>query len=94
LPATKPQRPRTAIETNEKLDLRYRDLAGRESHRRIRPLQLEYWGRIWTLTAWCENRNDFKSFRIDLVVSVKQTGATFAAEAGKSLADYKPRTGI
>ncbi len=85
---------RKAIETNEKLDLRYRDLAGRESHRRIRPLQLEYWGRIWTLTAWCENRNDFKSFRIDLVVSVKQTGATFAAEAGKTLADYKPRTGV
>ncbi|MGB7269989.1 MAG: YafY family protein [Albidovulum sp.] len=79
---------RQAIAAAEKLDLRYRDLAGRETKRRIRPLQLEYWGRVWTLSAWCENRNDFRSFRIDLVISVKQTGAHFKAEVGKTLADF------
>jgi predicted DNA-binding transcriptional regulator YafY len=85
---------RKAIERAEKLDLRYRDLAGRESHRRIRPLQLEYWGRVWTLTTWCENRNDFRSFRIDLVIAVKQTGVNFQAEPGRTLADFKAKTGL
>jgi predicted DNA-binding transcriptional regulator YafY len=82
---------RQAIAAAEKLDLRYRDLAGRETKRRIRPLQLEYWGRVWTLSAWCENRNDFRSFRIDLVMSVKQTGVHFKAELGKTLADFMAR---
>ena len=85
---------REAIFGCEKLDLTYRDLAGRESRRRIRPLQLEYWGRFWTVTAWCENRRDFKVFRIDLVQSLTGTGQTFTAEPGKTLADYRARTAL
>ncbi len=82
---------RRAIQGSEKLDLHYRDLAGRDSRRRIRPLQLEYWGRVWTLTAWCESRKDFRSFRIDLVVSLQPTGVGFVTEPGKTLADYRAR---
>lgn len=85
---------RQSINDCEKLDMRYRDLAGRESQRRIRPLQIEYWGRIWTLTTWCENRRDFKVFRIDLVLSLTGTGQTFVAEPGKTLADYRARTAL
>lgn len=82
---------RKAINDCEKLDMSYRDLAGRESRRRIRPLQLEYWGRVWTLTTWCENRRDFRAFRIDLVQSLAETGQVFVAEPGKTLADYRAR---
>lgn len=82
---------RTAINGCEKLDMTYRDLAGRESRRRIRPLQLEYWGRVWTLTAWCENRRDFRAFRIDLVQTLSGTGLNFTAEPGKTLADYRAK---
>jgi predicted DNA-binding transcriptional regulator YafY len=82
---------RAAIQSSEKLDMGYRDLAGRESRRRIRPLQLEYWGRVWTLTAWCEKVNDFRSFRIDLVTSLKPVGQTFMLEPGKTLADFRAR---
>lgn len=82
---------RAAIQINEKLDMDYRDLAGRDSRRRIRPLQLEYWGRVWTLTAWCEKKNDFKSFRIDLVTALKPTGQAFMLETGKTLADFRAR---
>ncbi len=84
---------RKAISACEKLDMRYCDLAGRETSRRIRPLQLEYWGRVWTLTAWCENRRDFRGFRIDLVQSLTETGQVFSAEPGKTLADYRARLG-
>jgi len=83
---------REAITGCEKLDLTYRDLAGRESRRRIRPLQLEYWGRFWTVTSWCEQRRDFRVFRIDLMQTLAATGERFTAEPGKTLADYRART--
>lgn len=82
---------RDAIAAAECLDMSYRDLAGRDSERRIRPLQLEFWGRVWTLTAWCERRKDFRAFRIDLVKGLRPTGLHFIAEPGKTLADYKAR---
>ncbi|MCY1126275.1 YafY family protein [Frigidibacter sp. RF13] len=82
---------RAAISSAEKLDMTYRDLAGRESLRRIRPLQLEYWGRVWTATAWCERRKDFRTFRVDLMLALTPTGETFVAEPGKTLADFKAR---
>lgn len=85
---------RGAIGDSEKLDMIYRDLAGRESSRRIRPLQLEYWGRVWTLTAWCEKRRDFRGFRIDLVKGLEKTGQYFYAEPGKTLADYKAKLAV
>ena len=45
------------------LTLAYRDLQGRTSERRVRPLSLHFWGRVWTLGAWCELRQDFRAFR-------------------------------
>ncbi|MGB3148033.1 MAG: YafY family protein [Paracoccaceae bacterium] len=82
---------RAAIAEAEKLDISYRDLAGRRSERRVRPLQLEYWGRVWALVAWCEKRADFHTFRIDLVTALAPTGIHFVAEPGKTLADLKAR---
>lgn len=82
---------REAITASEKLDLSYTDLAGRQSQRRIRPLQLEFWGRVWTVTAWCETSNDFKTFRVDLFKGLSTTGDHFTAEPGKTLADHAAR---
>ena len=33
----------------------------------IRPLQLDYWGRVWTVTAWDETARDFRVLRIDRI---------------------------
>ena len=51
---------RSAIRGKEWLTITYIDVSGAESHRDIRPLQLEFWGRVWTLAAWCEARADFR----------------------------------
>jgi len=44
------------------------DYAGEDGQatadRVIRPLGLYFWGKVWTLAAWCELRNDFRSFRV------------------------------
>ena len=84
---------RAAIRSRRKVRIVYRDEAGVETERLLRPLQTEYWGRVWTLTAWCEMRDDFRVFRIDRIVSLDPTFETFAEEPGRTLADYMARFG-
>jgi len=79
---------RRAIQERLKLAIRYRALDGEASARVIRPLQMEYWGRVWTCSAWCELRGAFRAFRIDRMDSCALTGRTFAPEPGKTIEDY------
>jgi predicted DNA-binding transcriptional regulator YafY len=67
--------------------IRYTDLAERPSERTLRPLGCFYWGKVWTLAAWCEQRNDFRSFRIDRVGPVQSLDERFRDEPGRTLAD-------
>jgi predicted DNA-binding transcriptional regulator YafY len=57
----------------------------------VRPLGLWFWGKVWTLAAWCELRNDFRAFRIDRIATVNHAGHTFKPERGKLLADFYRR---
>ncbi len=66
----------------------YADVAKRLSERRVRPLSLYFWGEHWTLAAWCESRDDFRSFRIDRVIRLQVTDEKFKEESGKRLADF------
>jgi predicted DNA-binding transcriptional regulator YafY len=79
---------RRAIREKRKLCIGYRSLAGEPSDRIIRPLQTDYWGKAWTLSAWCERRNDFRAFRVDLIASCAETGERFDDEPGKTVGDY------
>ncbi len=79
---------RAAIRSRRKIDITYAKPDAPETTRRVRPLQMEYWGRVWTLTAWCELRNDFRVFRVDRIQTLDIGFDTFEEEPGKSLADY------
>lgn len=81
---------RAAIKSRQKLHLSYRRIDGVLTDRTIRPLHMEYWGRVWTLTAWCELRQGFQVFRIDLIDTVSPLPEIFADEPGKRLSDYDP----
>lgn len=81
---------RSAIKTRQKLHLSYRRIDGVLTDRTIRPLHMEYWGRVWTLTAWCELRKGFRVFRIDLIEAVSPLPEIFADEPGKTLSDFDP----
>ena len=81
---------RAAIRARQKLKLIYHSKGNRITTRTIRPLHMEYWGRVWTLTAWCEKRRDFRVFRVDLIQSAEALPEMFADEPGKTLADYDP----
>jgi predicted DNA-binding transcriptional regulator YafY len=83
---------RAAIRVQERLTITYLDEKGIESHRDIRPLQLEFWGRVWTLAAWCEARNDFRSFRVDRIRAITPTGETFPDEQGRNLTAWREKS--
>lgn len=79
---------RKAIRDKQKIELRYVSLDEQCSERRVRPLQLEWWGVVWTLTAWCELRGDFRVFRVDRIEQATPAGGVFQDEAGKRYKDY------
>jgi predicted DNA-binding transcriptional regulator YafY len=80
-----------SVERRDVLTMDYHDEAGRSSVRDVRPLGLWFWGKVWTLAAWCELRDDFRAFRIDRIASVVHAGRTFRPERGKLLADFYRR---
>jgi predicted DNA-binding transcriptional regulator YafY len=82
---------RKAIKARERLTITYIDPRGAETHRDIRPLHLAMGGRVWTLGAFCESRNDFRDFRVDRIVSITPTDEIFPQEPGRTLADYRAR---
>lgn len=70
-----------------RLSLLYRDESGAETRREVRPLGLWFWGKVWTLVAWCELRRDFRMFRLDRMREVAEAGP-FRPEPGQSLRDF------
>ena len=81
---------RAAIRARQKLRLTYHSTGDRVTARTVRPLHMEYWGRVWTLTSWCELRDGFRVFRVDLIQSAEALPEMFVDEPGKRLADYNP----
>ncbi|MEM8838593.1 MAG: YafY family protein [Pseudomonadota bacterium] len=82
---------RSALRAKGKLEISYQSLDDSTSTRIIRPLQTDYWGKVWTLTSWCELRSDFRAFRVDRITSCRETGAGFQDEPGKRIEDYVAR---
>ena len=78
---------REAVQERRKIFINYRDLSEKASERTLRPLGCFYWGKVWTLAAWCEHRSDFRSFRVDRVTYVRSLDERFRDEPGRTLAD-------
>jgi predicted DNA-binding transcriptional regulator YafY len=78
---------REAVQERRKVFIHYRDLNEQASERVLRPLGCFYWGKVWTLSAWCERRNDFRTFRIDRIARLRPLEERFRDEPGRTLAD-------
>jgi len=77
-----------AIRGQKRMRLAYASLDDETSERNVRPLGLYYWGKTWTLAAWCELRSDFRNFRADRITDLSDCGDTFRSEPGKTLRDF------
>ena len=86
-----------AIDARDILRFDYLDLKGSATERRVQPLGLWFWGKVWTMVAWCELRGDFRMFRLDRTTGVTATGERFAPTPERSLAEcvrqYEARYG-
>jgi predicted DNA-binding transcriptional regulator YafY len=83
---------RASIRTGQKVTLEYRDEKAAVTQRVIWPVAIGYTEVTRILVAWCELRNDFRSFRTDRVVSAvfldercPDTPATLRAKWRKTL---------
>ena len=82
---------REAVQARRKLRVDYCDATEQLSQRTLRPLGCFYWGKVWTLAAWCESRHDFRTFRMDRMRAVRPVegrAGEFRDEPGTTLADY------
>lgn len=79
-----------AVEERQRLKVSYGDAQGTKSDRTVRPLGLWFWGKVWTLVAWCELRADFRIFRLDRMVDINELD-NFRPERDKSLAVFFAR---
>lgn len=82
------ERLRSAILANRKARIDYQRADGERSARTVWPLGLFFWGGAWTLGAWCERRQDFRTFRIDRMSAVEALSETFEARRDSLLQDY------
>jgi predicted DNA-binding transcriptional regulator YafY len=82
---------RRALRSQLKVHFRYRDAAAEPSERTVRPLCLAYFGPVWLLSAWCELRDDFRTFRLDRIDGFTVQGDRFRPEPGKTLHDFLKR---
>lgn len=79
---------RAAIRARQKLRVR---LDGGGGARVVRPLKLDYWGRIWTALAWDETAADFTEVRVDRIEELAVLPQLFVDEPGKRLRDHEAR---
>ena len=79
---------RQAMLQRRKIRIDYGDSSRRRSERALRPLALAFWGKTWTLAAWCEMRQDFRSFRLDRMQAVTLLDDRFEDTPGRTLEDF------
>lgn len=79
---------RRALDENRVLQAEYVDETGARSERVLRPLGLFFWGKSWTLAAWCELRAGFRSFRLDRMRELALLERRFESAPGQTLEDF------
>lgn len=77
---------RAAIGATCKVTFDYIRADGTDSQRTVWPLGLFFWGETWTLGAWCELREAYRSFRLDRMHRLHRLNDTFPAQG--LLEDY------
>lgn len=79
---------REAIAVQRKVEIDYVSADDSKTARILWPLGLVFWGQSWTLAAWCELREDFRSFRLDRIGDLRVLDQRFQISRGRSLEDY------
>ena len=76
---------REAIRKRQIAQIVYENGEGNQSERRVRPLVIWNLTDGWMFSAWCELRQDFRTFRFDRIASLTITGERFDEDEATGL---------
>ena len=79
---------RDATSARRRIRFDYADAQGAATTRTARPLGCYHWESVWTLAAWCEQRDAFRSFRVDRMRTLDVLDDVFRDEPGRTLPDF------
>ena len=79
---------RDAASARRRIRFDYADAKGAATTRTARPLACYHWESVWTLAAWCEQRDAFRSFRVDRMRTLDVLDEVFRDEPGRTLPDF------
>lgn len=76
---------REAIRKRQIAQIAYEDGEGNQSKRRVRPLVIWNLTDGWMFSAWCELRQDFRTFRCDRIADLTITDEQFEDDEARGL---------
>ena len=76
---------RKAIRQRQVIEIAYKNNEGAKSQRRLQPLVIWDLADGWMFSAWCQLRQDFRTFRSDRIVHLTVTADLFEEEESKGL---------
>ena len=79
---------RLAVNQQHQIEIDYQAINGDQTTRQLEPLGLYFWGKVWTLVAWCDLRRAFRVFRVDRIIAISNQKINFQSKHGQSLDDY------
>ncbi len=79
---------RQAIGKQQSIKINYKAINQEFSTRTLDPLGLYFWGKVWTLVAWCQLRQAFRVFRVDRIETINCLPASFEKKYAQSLDAY------
>ena len=77
-----------AIADKMQLEISYKDKEGQLSTRLVEPIGLIFYAFSWHLFAWCHLRQDYRDFKLNRVITVKDTGTAFAIKTHKPISYF------
>ncbi len=85
---------RAAIRSERRLSLVYRDAQGEASERTIWPFAIALFDRADVLLGWCELRGDYRTFRIDRIVTARALSDRYPRRRAVLLREWREAAGI
>ena len=79
---------RLAIRNRKIIEIDYRRIDGQMTARRVKPIALLFFHNATLLAGYCELRQDFRNFRVDLIEEMRETQDDFRAEHFRLRRDY------
>ncbi len=79
---------RHATDSQLKVCIEYTAENKKSTQRILQPLGQVFWGKVWTLIAWCELRNSYRNFRLDRIEKMTILDESFEITDTRSLAHF------